>query len=57
QNITHISPLGISQHLSKMVKIVNAKKMINGFEDVFVVQKKFTYVDNDNLALLTKKTQ
>ncbi|CAG8612328.1 33644_t:CDS:1, partial [Racocetra persica] len=28
-----------------------------GFEDVFVVQKKSTYVDNDHLALLTKKAE
>ncbi|CAG8791024.1 10079_t:CDS:1, partial [Gigaspora rosea] len=38
-------------------KIVDARKTISGFEDVFVDQKKSTYADKDHLALLTKKAE
>ncbi|CAG8694683.1 34068_t:CDS:1, partial [Racocetra persica] len=43
--------------LSKIAKIVSARKDIIVFEDAFVVQKKSTYADEDNLTLLTKKAQ
>ncbi|CAG8804774.1 12518_t:CDS:2, partial [Cetraspora pellucida] len=42
--------------LSKIAKVVSVRKSI-AFEDVFVDYKKFTYVDEDNLTLLTKKAQ
>ncbi|CAG8574307.1 10477_t:CDS:1, partial [Gigaspora rosea] len=45
------------QYLSKIAKIVDAKKTNNSFEDIFAIQKKSTYADKDHLALLTKKTQ
>ncbi|RIB14848.1 hypothetical protein C2G38_2143860 [Gigaspora rosea] len=45
------------QQLSKTAKVVNARKTLSGFEDVFVVQKKSTFADNDHLALLTKKAE
>ncbi|CAG8483378.1 9082_t:CDS:2 [Gigaspora margarita] len=45
------------QELSKIAKIVSARKDIIAFEDAFVVQKKSTYTDEDNLTLLTKKAQ
>ncbi|CAG8808686.1 12911_t:CDS:2, partial [Racocetra persica] len=41
--------------LSKIAKVVSARKDIIAFEDAFVVQKKSTYADEDNLTLLTKK--
>ncbi|RIB16547.1 hypothetical protein C2G38_2189627 [Gigaspora rosea] len=40
-----------------LAKVVDAKKTISGFEDVFVDQKKSTYADKDHLALLTKKAE
>ncbi|CAG8785529.1 20321_t:CDS:1, partial [Racocetra persica] len=43
--------------LSKIAKIVNNRKTINAFEDVFIVQQKSMYVDKDHLALLTKKAE
>ncbi|CAG8826910.1 44124_t:CDS:2, partial [Gigaspora margarita] len=38
-------------------KVVDAKKIISGFEDVFVIQKKSTYANKDHLVLLTKKAE
>ncbi|RIB24732.1 hypothetical protein C2G38_2167822 [Gigaspora rosea] len=52
-----ISSTNTSQQLSKIAKVVNAKRDINIFEDTFVVQKKLTYADKDNMSLLTKKAQ
>ncbi|CAG8501206.1 11103_t:CDS:2 [Racocetra persica] len=37
--------------------IIALKETLSGFDDVFVVQKKSTYADNDHLALLTKKVE
>ncbi|RIB21754.1 hypothetical protein C2G38_2243739 [Gigaspora rosea] len=51
------SPIDTPQHLSKTAKIVDARKTINSFEDIFAIQKKSTYADKDHLALLTKKAQ
>ncbi|RIB30625.1 hypothetical protein C2G38_2321595 [Gigaspora rosea] len=51
------SSIDTSQQLSKIAKVVNAKRDINVFEDTFVIQKKLTYADKDNMSLLTKKAQ
>ncbi|RIB21288.1 hypothetical protein C2G38_2177073 [Gigaspora rosea] len=40
-----------------VAKVVDARKTLSGFEDVFIVQKKSTYANNDHLALLTKKAE
>ncbi|RIB26773.1 hypothetical protein C2G38_2264481 [Gigaspora rosea] len=45
------------QQLSKTAKVVDGRKTLSRFEDVFVVQKKSTFADNDHLALLTKKAE
>ncbi|CAG8528596.1 7621_t:CDS:2, partial [Gigaspora rosea] len=45
------------QQLFKTAKVVDARKTLSRFEDIFVVQKKSTYADNDHLALLTKKAE
>ncbi|CAG8709398.1 1552_t:CDS:2, partial [Racocetra persica] len=50
----------VDNHLSKLsktAKIINNKKTINTFEDIFIVQQKSIYADKDHLALLTKKVK
>ncbi|CAG8795613.1 29455_t:CDS:2 [Gigaspora margarita] len=44
--------------LKEMDSYIDAlQQIISGFEDVFVVQKKSTYADEDHLALLMKKAE
>ncbi|CAG8561670.1 24650_t:CDS:2 [Gigaspora rosea] len=45
------------QYVFSTTKIVDVRKTINSFEDIFAIQKKSTYADKDYLTLLTKKAQ
>ncbi|CAG8822525.1 4195_t:CDS:2, partial [Gigaspora margarita] len=43
--------------LSKMAKVINARKANNEFENAFVTQHKSMYANKDHLTLLTKKAE